>query len=342
MSFIADVHVGKANDNWPVEERVQVHFHSFANLPHRKGTALTSSTFACAGHEWYLDLYPRGDRRASGGMISVYLCSELSSKINVDFDIIVRKNTSDNFTSASLLNKEFKHRDEGWGRGNYAKYDKILDASNNVLNNGTLTIEVRIRPQKDYCSCCVPKSSVADDLYRLYQDEDTADVAFKVEEHVYYAHKLILKTRVPELAELAEPYDMSNPIPIKDVDPEIFEIMLKHVYGKGISLEYWNEHAKQILDASGKYGLAQLKSEAEAWHVKNLRDTLSVRNVVDELLYADGKNCPLLKKAAMAYIVEHGEKVIDSESYGLLDESPELRKEVMRAAFSSKKRKREE
>ena len=55
------------------------------------------------------------------------------------------------------------------------------------------------------------------------------------------------------------------------------------------------------------------------------------------MLYADGKNCPLLKKAAMDFIVEHGREVIESESYGKLDESPELRKEVMRVCFAKLK-----
>eukprot|EP00956_Cyclotella_meneghiniana_P026016 scaffold55476_cov22-Cyclotella_meneghiniana.AAC.2 len=341
MSVIADVHVGEPNRNWPLEERVQVHFHNFADLPQERGTEIKSSTFTCGGHEWFLEIFPRGCITAEDGMVSVYLCSDLTSNIVVDFDVIMKNNTGGNYKRATFLNKEFKRYIGGHGH-HHEKRDKILDASNNVLNNGTLTFEVRIRIHEDYC-CRVPKPAVADDLYKLYQDEDTADVAFKVEEHIYYAHKAILKARVPELAELAEPYDTKKAIPIKDVQPEIFETMLKHVYGKDVDASYWDKHAKQILDASGKYGFTQLKSEAEAWHVKNIRDTLSVRNVVDELLYADAKSCPLLKKAAMDFIVEHGEKVIDSESYGLLDESPELRKEVMRAAFSSsKKRKREE
>ena len=64
--------------------------------------------------------------------------------------------------------------------------------------------------------------------------------------------------------------------------------------------------------------------------------------MVDELLYADGKNCPLLKKAAMAFIIDCGEDIVEAESYEKLDESPQLRKEVMKAALSSKKRKRDE
>ena len=268
---------------------------------------------------------------------------ELTSKIVVDFDIMLKKKTGDNLEALSDTKTEFSQSESApYGWMNYESRDKILDASNNVLNNGTLTFEVRIRPE-NYCRRdATPKPSVADDLYRLYQDEDTADVAFTIKSDVFHAHKAILKARVPELAELAEPYDKDNSIPIKDVEPDIFDTMLKNVYGKEISENYWEEHARQILDASEKYGFTQLKSEAEAWHVKNIKQNFTVDNVVDELLYADGKNCPLLKKASMEFIVEHGEEVIESESYEKLDESPELRKEVMKAAFSSKKRKRDE
>ena len=97
------------------------------------------------------------------------------------------------------------------------------------------------------------------------------------------------------------------------------------------------------MDAAGKYGFTNLKSAAEAWHVKDLKQNFTVDNVVDELLYAEGKNCPLLKKAAMDFIVEHGEEVIMSVSYEKLYESPLLCKEVMKAfAVSSKKREHDE
>eukprot|EP00956_Cyclotella_meneghiniana_P026015 scaffold55476_cov22-Cyclotella_meneghiniana.AAC.1 len=258
----------------------------------------------------------------------------------------MKKKTGDNFRTLSDTKIEFPRPTGGlgWSKGwsNYASRDEILDSSNNVLNNGTLTIEVRIGPE-NYCRRdATPKPSVADDLYRIYQDEDTADVAFKVKMNIFHAHKAILKARVPELAELAEPYDTKNPIPMKDVEPDIFEIMLKNVYGKDVDEIYWKEHAKQILDASGKYGFTELKSKAEEWHVKNIKHNFTIDNAVDELLYADGKNCALLKKAAMDFIADRGEEVIESESYEKLDESPQLRKEFVKAALSSKKRKRAE
>eukprot|EP00956_Cyclotella_meneghiniana_P025944 scaffold55148_cov49-Cyclotella_meneghiniana.AAC.13 len=309
MSAIAEVHVGEPNDDWrrpieSVEDRVQI----------------------CS---------------RKGELISIR--PNLHVPVMNDFDIMLKKKTGDNFRALSDTKIEFPNPSrERWDEWNtYASRDEILRASNNVLNNGTLTIEVRIRPHENYIVCrrAITKSSVADDLYHLFQDEGTADVAFKVKTDVFHAHKLILKSRVPELAELAEPYGTDNPIPIRDVEPDIFDTMLKYAYGKDIDTNYWKENAKQLLDASGKYGFTELKSKAEAWHVINLQQEFTIDNAVDELLYADGKSCPLLKKAAMDFIIDHGEEVIESESYEKLDESPQLRKEVMKASFVSKKSK---
>ena len=331
MSAIEKVHDGCR----PLEERVLVHYHNFAKL---EAYAFKSPKFTCAGHKWYLKLYPRG-REVKEGMITFALGTDSTSKIVVDFDIMLKKKTGDNFTASSVTKTEFpKCNNAGWGWPSYASRDEILDASNNILNKGTLTFEVRIRPHDDdICRRAIKKSPVADDIYRLYLDKETTDVAFKVKTDVFHAHKLILKSRVPELAELAEPYGTDNPIPIRDVEPDIFGTMLKYAYGKDIDTNYWKENAKQLLDASGKYGFTELKSKAEAWHVINLQQEFTIDNAVDELLYADGKSCPLLKKAAMDFIIDHGEEVIESESYGKLDESPQLRKEVMKASFASKK-----
>jgi len=346
MSGIADVHFGEPSDNWPVEQRVQVHFHNFADLPQQKGTLLKTSKFTCAGHEWFLQLCPRGDRNAEDGMISVFLGTDLASKIVVDFDIHVKKKTGNNFRSCSATKREFPGPNNAWGVRNYASRGKILDASNNILNDGTLTFEVRIRPHEDYIcrdANVLPKSSVADNLFKLCLDEGSADVAFVVKGRVFHAHKLILKSTVPELLVLAELFDAENPFPIEDVEPDIFETMLEYVYGKDIGAFYWKDHAKQVLDAAVKYGFTELKSFAEAWHVKNLQKNFTKDNVVDELLYADGKSCPLLKKSVMDFINEHGVEVIKSASYEKLVKSHQLCVEVMEAGFASNNnRKRDE
>ena len=174
---------------------------------------------------------------------------------------------------------------------------------------------------------------------KLYRDDNTTDLAFEVGSSLFPAHKLILRAQAPDFLELAEQFSIDNPMIIKDVDPDIFEMMLGHLYCVKICSDQWKDHGKAILTASGKYGFTELKEEAEAWHVKNLN--LTVENAVDELLYADGSHCFDLKNAVIKFIVENGEGVLESASYSKLHESPELTKEVMmELAKSNSNRKR--
>jgi hypothetical protein len=347
MYFGRDVHVGSPPANHPFEDRVTVHFHNFEGLRQRKGKRVKSSSFLCAGYEWSLLLYPRGHNYAEDGMISVYLRANGSSNIEVDFDIILKTKSGENCKMKSILRTEFPMPDDrGCGWKDYIEREWITNPSNNILNNGTLTFEVRIRPRSNYYCNVNPRASVGDNLLKLFIDEngvineESADVSFEVENQVLYAHKIILKAQEPDLAELVESYNRSKPLPINDIKAEAFRPMIKFLYGVNIQPSEWKEYGKQILDASGKYGFATLKSEAEAWYLKNL--TLTVENVIDELLYADGHDCSLIKRASMDFIVDHGEDVMEADSYDRLDESPQLRREVMKAAFSSRKRNREE
>jgi hypothetical protein len=59
--------------------------------------------------------------------------------------------------------------------------------------------------------------------------------------------------------------------------------------------------------------------------------TLTVDNVVDELLYADGNGHALMKKFAIDFIVSNVDKVLSSDSFGELYKSDRLVKEVMSA-----------
>ena len=53
--------------------------------------------------------------------------------------------------------------------------------------------------------------------------------------------------------------------------------------------------------------------EAEAWYVKST--TLTVDNMLDNLLYADSKNCALLKETVMDFILENGDDIIGKVSF---------------------------
>jgi CMP-N-acetylneuraminic acid synthetase len=68
-------------------------------------------------------------------------------------------------------------------------------------------------------------------------------------------------------------------------------------------------HSKEIINAANRYGVANLKLEAEASLVEGT--TFSLDNVMEHLIYADSMNCALLKEAAMDYILENKAEVLE-------------------------------
>ena len=129
---------------------------------------------------------------------------------------------------------------------------------------------------------------------------------------VFHAHKFVLKTcaKGSILASLCDDCDDETPVPITDVAPKVFRLMLRYVYGGDILADKWKDHAKDLLEASDKYGLTNLKIEAEAWYVKLLK--FSVGDVVETVAYAENMNCFLLKEAAIDFIVANAKAVLAS------------------------------
>jgi hypothetical protein len=87
----------------------------------------------------------------------------------------------------------------------------------------------------------------------------------------------------------------------------------------------------EIIDAANRYGVVNLKLEAEACFV---RDTVfSLDNVMEHLQYADSLNCALLKEAAMDFIVENSAEIMDKISINDL-----LMQDVFAAVSRGKKK----
>lgn len=90
---------------------------------------------------------------------------------------------------------------------------------------------------------------------------------------LFYAHKLILKAQAPDLTELCEAFDKSNPMPFTDVEPSVFETMLKHLYRKNINPEKWADKPSMldILISAGKNDFTSFRPDLETWYVDYLK-----------------------------------------------------------------------
>ena len=141
----------------------------------------------------------------------------------------------------------------GWP--DFADCNRITHAD--VLNNGSLTVEVRMKPDEDdVCRNFIPKNPFVRNMLLSFLDEETADTSFELETRslinasknispalgeVFHAHKFVLKTcaKGSILAFLCDDCDDETPVPITDVAPKVFRLMLRYVYGGDILAVEW-------------------------------------------------------------------------------------------------------
>lgn len=347
MSSSRDVHVGIPSIEFPLEESVVIHFHDFENLNSEKDKCVESPNFTCAGNKWSLSIFPGGNNVAKEGMVSVFLNNKTTERISAWVKVSIRKYNYVRYDLdriENVIEEEMMFPSQmGRGWSDFRSRNGIIQMIKNFTDGGTLSLLVTISPHRsNYCQLVKPPSelTLGKNISRLFRNHDTADLAFKVGNTIFYAHKLILKAQAPEILELSESFDMSTPMVINDMEPKMFEIMLGHTYGKEIPPHQWKDYGKIILIASGKYGFTLLKTEAEVWYLKNL--DLTVENAVDELLFADGIHCLDLKKAVIQFIINNCNEVLNSDSFLRLHESRDLIREVMSGmseVTDSKKRK---
>eukprot|EP00579_Thalassiosira_antarctica_P003264 CAMPEP_0201903904 /NCGR_PEP_ID=MMETSP0902-20130614/55721_1 /ASSEMBLY_ACC=CAM_ASM_000551 /TAXON_ID=420261 /ORGANISM="Thalassiosira antarctica, Strain CCMP982" /LENGTH=445 /DNA_ID=CAMNT_0048437973 /DNA_START=300 /DNA_END=1637 /DNA_ORIENTATION=+ len=109
---------------------------------------------------------------------------------------------------------------------------------------------------------------------------------------------------------------------------EIFRHVLRYIYGGGPpKKDFLLEHAMDIIDVANYFGVDGLKLEAEATLVASR--SITVANFVEYILFADAKECALLKKYAVSVFIARSKDVINSESFMELAKSPKLMKELM-------------
>ena len=301
------------------------HFHDFANLSTTRDHCIISPEFSCNGHQWELHVYPGGTSEAAEGKVSAYLHHLSEETITVRYGINVINKFGNQRPTTMLTKNEFS-TDEEWGWKNFISRTKILDESQNLLDDkGTLTIVVSI--EEEPTGVFVPKNPLVKMVKDKFNDEASADVCFEVitggendDENdrnkraktttSLYAHRLILEMCAPMLAALCESNDSGGFVTatVNDIKPEIFRHLLSYVYGETIPEEELKTHAKDIIDAADKYSIINLKLEAEAAYVKSTKITFD--NAMDNLLYADSQNCALLKEAVVNFLADNHREAV--------------------------------
>lgn len=325
------IEVGPPPPSFRDHQSIMVHFHNFEGLSRQKGIYEETAPFKLFNHLWRISVAPGGDEDASSadGMISVALDLDSKGSIRVRYLFIVRDAVGEIIRKTKQLDATFDQR-HCW-KGNLVSRSTVLEEA---LNNGTFSIELRIQPVVDseskYCKHFIPANrairQVTTDetesiISSLLFDEESADICFDVSSPSdvtkpsvkIYAHKVILKARALDLARLCAGYDVLHPMPIYDVEPEIFRDLMRYIYGSHMDNTDWEAVSKALLEVANKYDVTNLKVTAEAWYVTYFKFT--AENVSDQFLYADAMSCPLLKEATVNFMVDNGVDVFTSDPF---------------------------
>jgi len=343
-----DQTIGDKESGW---ETRKVVIDDYAFLMNDKGDETDSDEFKCFGHRWKMNVFPGGSVDAAEGMVSLYLnlLSDDDAKITLKYSLCVRDPQNSDNIIAKFATGSFDFDDEdvdASGAHNFCKKETLL----NHLVNGGLVVEVRMKLYKhlkEDKSVFVPDNPLCNIIQKMFGDESSADCVIevvrelptspskkaKVESVKFPVHQLILKQCAPMLAELcsnSKPGVGIGSIPsiqISDIKPNVLRCLLRYVYGGKVL--YNSSNIKDIIDAADRYGIVHLKLEAESEYVKTT--TLSLENVMDNLLYADAKNLALLKEAVMDFIVANKVEVLEEVSFKQAPGTPTMMKDVLSA-----------
>mmetsp|Transcript_3930 Transcript_3930/g.8671 ORF Transcript_3930/g.8671 Transcript_3930/m.8671 type:complete len:411 (-) Transcript_3930:87-1319(-) len=350
---MSDVHVGMPPDGWRSSESRLVHFHQFGSMSSKKGYQVKSSTLRCCNHEWKLQIYPAGCKGSSDGMVAIFLWHCSGHEISANATFVIREQSGKVLVERNLriliLPIYIRSKIIAWGFRDFVQRAKVIDPSCEALNNGTLTVEVRITPDEDHCCVnYIPKYEFGSSMVHSFMDKKTADITFEVkdvnsdgedeEENqpvIFYAHRLILKlfAKGSALDALCDAKG-KKPVSIMGIDPHVFHLTLYYIYGGSITTTEWEDHAKDFIDSADRFGIKNLKIEAEAHYVKNLN--ITVDNVINELVYADRRKCLLLKEAAKNFVLENGHDVLASDSFESFRQSTSIMREIISLATRNK------
>ncbi len=316
--------IAQPREGW---QPFQFNLKNFKDLTIRKGHYVETPEFSCNGHDWHLEIYPGGADGATEGNVSIFLFHQSEESITANYELQIIDKFGKQEKAFQYANS-FGGIGDGSGRKNFILRSDILDESQNILDSdGTLTVVVSIKPTDVF----VPKNPLLKMVKETFLEETTADVCFEVSSaeakkgkkkkakssDFFHAHSLILKKCAPMLADLFDLDDDNDgklaTVTIADVKPDVFRYLLWYVYGGSVPEEDLATHAKDIIVAADKYSIVSLKLEAEAAYVKST--AITMQSAMDDLLYADAKNCPLLKETVMNFLAANHYEAAEKLSF---------------------------
>ena len=155
----------------------------------------------------------------------------------------------------------------------------------------------------------------------LLDNQIMVDVKFIIKDKEMAAHAAILASASPVMAAMFEPgkfkEGQSRTVEITDIEPEVFQQLLRYVYTGNAPLMQKDSVAEQLLIAANKYQIDKMKAECEDTLVGKIALDNAIRFLVTAHLYV----APKLKEASIQCLIKHRFEVWNRSEWDRLNKS---------------------
>ncbi|CAL5046128.1 unnamed protein product [Urochloa decumbens] len=291
------------------------------------GKFLRSATFAVGGYDWSILYYPDGVKATittlgglpvPAGRVVVYLelMSWIANNVRALFEFrLVDRATGQATAIQTTATRVVLFRNKGSCWGTFSNKNASEIEASSCLRDDCLIVQCDVTVIKEPLvkpggfEVRVPPSDLLDNLGKLRFEEGMkgADVAFKVKDTLFPAHKIVLAMRSPVFdAQLYGPMadKPSKYLTIGDMHPYVFKALLHFVYTDSMPcLEEFDdatdkkEMVRHLLVAADRYGMERLKLICEGILCKSI----GVEDVATSLALADTYFCHNLRNACVAF-----------------------------------------
>ncbi|KAL7098212.1 hypothetical protein ACP275_09G002900 [Erythranthe tilingii] len=296
------------------------------------GEAIESDEFTVGGHRWKVWLYPNGkiieSYNAGNASLFISLVSEAPPYryIHCLYDMhIIDQSGKGNHRGISSIKSDgpvdFLRKDQFSGYNHFTKQATL--ESQDYLKDDCLkircTIGVLTRLVQNLPVIEVPKSNIG---AKLLKSKLGADISFKVENEIFWAHKWILAAHSPLFRTALSDCHRSEEIVVPHMEPSIFKAMLWFIYTGCLPEEdeeaisdsshrFLELFMEKMLVAADRFELKLLKRLCES----RISETISKESVAYLLDLADRCHATELKVACRRFSAENEVAVLKSHGY---------------------------
>lgn len=316
------------------------------------GSFVRSDTFEVGGYDWAVRYFPRGDSTGAAAApgyasaFAVLLAPGAEARASCDLSLVSRRLGVPHVISRTAPALFHNHGGGGpsdlagapsLGSSTFVKRSALEAPASPYVRGDTIRIECVVtvfkfkKANPTPARADVPTPCLSQDLGRLLETKEGADVTFKVGGEVFAAHAIVLAMRSPVFkAELYGPMKEERGqrrrrhIAIEDMQPDVFRALLHFIYTDtmfpGGAMEAVDldgdgnkEFVKHMLVAADRYDVEGLKFVCE----KTLCQGLTIATVASMFALADRHSCRKLQDACVEFITGSGTlaDVVGSKAY---------------------------